>query len=144
MRIKLTSLVVVAGILLYAVPVFAHHSFAAEFDAGKPITLRGSITRLEMPITLRGSITRLMTNPHGWLYINVTEEDGSVQNWAVETGAPRALMRAGGNRESLAPGTEIIVEGWLARNGTPTVNGRNIMFADGRSITTGSSNPEIQ
>ena len=132
MRIKLTSLVVVAGILLYAVPVFAHHSFAAEFDAGKPITLRGSITRLEM------------TNPHGWLYINVTEEDGSVQNWAVETGAPRALMRAGGNRESLAPGTEIIVEGWLARNGTPTVNGRNIMFADGRSITTGSSNPEIQ
>ena len=131
MRIKLTSLVVVAGILLYAVPVFAHHSFAAEFDAGKPITLRGSITRLEM------------TNPHGWLYINVTEEDGSVQNWAVETGAPRALMRAGGNRESLAPGTEIIVEGWLARNGTPTVNGRNIMFADGRSITTGSSNPEI-
>ena len=132
MRIKLTSLVVVAGILLYAVPVFAHHSFAAEFDAGKPFTLRGSITRLEM------------TNPHGWLYINVTEEDGSVQNWAVETGAPRALMRAGGNRESLAPGTEIIVEGWLARNGTPTVNGRNIMFADGRSITTGSSNPEIQ
>ena len=132
MRIKLASVVVVAGILLYAVPVFAHHSFAAEFDAGKPITLRGSITRLEM------------TNPHGWLYINVTEEDGSVQNWAVETGAPRALMRAGGNRESLAPGTEIIVEGWLARNGTPTVNGRNIMFADGRSITTGSSNPEIQ
>ena len=131
MRIKLTSLIVVAGILFYAVPVFAHHSFAAEFDAGKPITLRGSITRLEM------------TNPHGWLYINVTEEDGSVQNWAVETGAPRALMRAGGNRESLAPGTEIIVEGWLARNGTPTVNGRNIMFADGRSITTGSSNPEI-
>jgi len=131
MRIKQTNLVVVAGILLYAVPVYAHHSFAAEFDAGKPITLRGSITRLEM------------TNPHGWLYINVTEEDGSVQNWAVETGAPRALMRAGGNRESLAPGTEIIVEGWLARNGTPTVNGRNIMFADGRSITTGSSIPEI-
>ena len=131
MRIKLAGLVAVVGMLLYTLPMFAHHSFAAEFDAGKPITLKGSITRVEM------------TNPHGWLYINVTEEDGSVQNWAVETGAPRALMRAGGNRESLAPGTEIIVEGWLARNGTPTVNGRNIMFADGRSITTGSSNPEI-
>ncbi len=132
MRVKLANLVVVVGMLIYAAPVFAHHSFAAEFDAGKPITLKGSITRLEM------------TNPHGWLYINVREEDGSVQNWAVETGAPRALIRAGGNRESLAPGTEIIVEGWLARNGTPTVNGRNIMFADGRSITAGSSNPEGQ
>lgn len=132
MRIKLTSLIVVAGILFYAVPVFAHHSFAAEFDAGKLITLKGIITKVEM------------TNPHGWLYINVREEDGSVQNWAVETGVPRALIRAGGNRETLAPGTEIIVEGWLARDGTPKVNGRNIMFADGRSITAGSSNPEVQ
>ncbi len=131
MRVKLASLVVV-GMLLYAVPAFTHHSFAAEFDAGKPITLKGSITRVEM------------TNPHGWVYINVRGEDGSVQNWAIETGAPRALIRAGGNRESLALGTEIIVEGWLARNGTPTVNGRNIMFADGRSITAGSSNPTGQ
>ena len=132
MRVKLASLVVVVGMLLYAVPVFAHHSFAAEFDAGKLITLKGIITKVEM------------TNPHGWLYINVREEDGSVQNWAVETGVPRALIRAGGNRETLAPGTEIIVEGWLARDGTPKVNGRNIMFADGRSITAGSSNPEVQ
>ena len=132
MSVKLASHVVVVGMLLYAVPVFAHHSFAAEFDAGKPITLKGIITKVEM------------TNPHGWLYVNVREEDGSVQNWAVETGVPRALIRAGGNRETLAPGTEIIVEGWLARDGTPKVNGRNIMFADGRSITAGSSNPEIQ
>ena len=132
MKVKLASLVVVVGMLLYAVPVFAHHSFAAEFDAGKLITLKGIITKVEM------------TNPHGWLYINVREEDGSVQNWAVETGVPRALIRAGGNRETLAPGTEIIVEGWLARDGTPKVNGRNIMFADGRSITAGSSNPEVQ
>ena len=131
MRVKLASLVVV-GTLLCAVPVFAHHSFAAEFDSSKPITLKGRITRVEM------------TNPHGWIFINVKEEDGSVQSWAVETSAPRALLRAGGNRESLAPGTEIIVEGWLARNGTPTVNGRNIMFADGRSITAGSSNSEVQ
>ena len=132
MRVKLTGLVVAVGMLVYAVPVFAHHSFAAEFDDSKPITLKGSITKVEM------------TNPHGWIYINVTEEDGSVQNWAIETGTPRALIRAGGSRETLAPGTEIIVEGWLARDGTPTVNGRNIMFADGRSITAGSSNPGVQ
>ena len=132
MRGKLASLVVAVGMLLYAVPAFSHHSFAAEFDDSKPITLNGSITKVEM------------TNPHGWIYINVREEDGSVQNWAVETGTPRALVRAGGNRETLAPGTEIIVEGWLARDGTPKVNGRNIMFADGRSITAGSSNPAVQ
>ena len=132
MRVKLTGLVVAVGMLVYAVPVFAHHSFAAEFDDSKPITLKGSITKVEM------------TNPHGWIYINVTEEDGSVQNWAIETGTPRALIRAGGNRETLAPGTEIIVEGWLARDGTPTVNGRDIMFADGRSITAGSSNQDAQ
>jgi len=132
MRVKLTGLVVAVGMLVYAVPVFAHHSFAAEFDDSKPITLKGSITKVEM------------TNPHGWIYINVTEEDGSVQNWAIETGTPRALIRAGGNRETLAPGTEIIVEGWLARDGTPKVNGRDIMFADGRSITAGSSNQDAQ
>ena len=132
MRVKLTGLVVAVGILVYAVPVFAHHSFAAEFDDSKPITLQGSITKVEM------------TNPHGWIYINVTEEDGRVQNWAIETGTPRALIRAGGNREALAPGTEIVVEGWLARDGTPTVNGRDIMFADGRSIAAGSSNQDAQ
>ena len=128
MKMNLAGLVVAVGILLYAAPVFAHHSFAAEFDDGKPITLSGSITKVEM------------TNPHGWLYINVRDDDGSVQNWAVETGAPRALIRAGGNRDSLAVGTVIIVEGWLARDGTPTVNGRTIKFSDGRLITAGTSN----
>jgi hypothetical protein len=132
MKMKLASLVVAVGMLLSAAPLFAHHSFAAEFDESKPVTLRGSITKVEM------------TNPHGWIYINVTDEDGSVENWAVETGTPRALIRAGGTPETLAPGTEVIVEGWLARDGTPTANGRSIMFSDGRSITAGTSNPTAQ
>ena len=132
MTTRFASLGVAVCMLLSAVPAAAHHSFAAEFDENQPVTIEGSITKVEM------------TNPHGWLFINVTKEDGSVQNWAVETGAPRSLIRAGGNSETLALGTEIIVEGWLARDGTPTVNGRSIMFSDGRSITTGTSNPAAQ
>ena len=128
MRRKLVGLVVVVVVLLSTVPLFAHHSFAAEFDDKKPITIKGSLTKVEL------------TNPHGWLYMNVKDKDGKIQNWAVETGAPLTLIRQGGDKKSLAVGTEIIVEGWLARDGSKTVNGRTIKFGDGREILAGTSN----
>ena len=128
MRRTLAGLVVVVVVLLSTVPLFAHHSFAAEFDDKKPITIKGSLTKVEL------------TNPHGWLYMNVKDKDGKIQNWAVETGAPLTLIRQGGDKKSLAVGTEIIVEGWLARDGSKTVNGRTIKFGDGREILAGTSN----
>ena len=132
MRRKLVGLVVVVSVLLNTVPLFSHHSFAAEFDDKKSITIKGTLTKVEL------------TNPHGWLYMNVKDKDGKIQNWAVETGAPLQLLRRGGDKKSLAVGTEIIVDGWLARDGSKTVNGRTIKFGDGREILAGTSNTSAQ
>ncbi len=132
MRTKLASLVTVGAVALSTAPLLAHHSFAAEFDSTKLITLRGTLTKVEF------------TNPHGWLYLNVKDSAGKVQNWAVETGAPIQLIRQGGDKKSLAVGTELVVDGWLARDGSKTVNGRTIKFGDGREILAGSSNAGAQ
>src|SRR5579862_4275957 len=106
MRNKLAAVVVFAMGALNTVPLSAHHSFAAEFDENKKITVKGTLTKVEL------------TNPHGWLYLNVKDKDGNVDNWAVETGAPLTLLRQGGDvKKLLATGTEIIVDGWLAQNG---------------------------
>ena len=128
MRRTLIGLLTVGALALSIAPLRAHHSFTAEFDQNKLITLRGSLTKVEF------------TNPHGWLYLNVKDSAGKVQNWAVETGAPIQLIRQGGDKKSLAVGTEIVVDGWLARDGSRTVNGRTIKFGDGREILAGSSN----
>lgn len=132
MRRMLAVLAAAGAVVVYTAPLAAHHSFAAEFDANKTITLRGTLTKVEF------------TNPHGWLYLNVKDADGNIQNWAIETGAPMQLIRRGGDKKSLAVGTEIIVDGWLARNGTRTVNGRTIKFGDGREILAGTSNSAAQ
>jgi len=129
MRAKLAGVAVAVVVLLNAFSLFAHHSFTAEFDDKKPITIKGTLTKVEL------------TNPHGWLYLNVKDKSGKIQNWAVETGAPAAFMRRGGDKKALAIGTELIVDGWLARDGSNTMNGRAIKFADGREILTGTSNP---
>lgn len=128
MRRKLAGLLIVGALALSIAPLRAHHSFTAEFDQNKLITLRGTLTKVEF------------TNPHGWLYLNVKDSNGKVLNWAVETGAPIQLIRQGGDKKSLAVGTEIVVDGWLARDGSRTVNGRTIKFGDGREILAGSSN----
>ena len=133
MKTTLAGVVLAVAVLLYAAPLFAHHSFAAEFDDKKPIVIKGRLTKVEM------------TNPHSWLYMSVKDEKtGKSSNWAVETGAPAALIRAGGDRKTLAVGTEIIVEGWLARDGSQTVNGRTIKTADGKAINASTSNTNAQ
>jgi hypothetical protein len=129
MRTRLFSVVAAAALLaaVAAVPVIAHHSFAAEFDAKRPVKLRGTVTKMEW------------INPHSWIHIDVKSADGKVEKWMVEGGAPNALLRRGWNRKSLLPGTEIMVEGFQAKDGAMRANGRDITFTDGKKLFVGSS-----
>ena len=124
------KLLALAGIaLLWAVPTVAHHSFAAEFDEHQPVTLRGKLTQLDW------------VNPHGWLHIDVTDPDSKVVNWSIEAGAPNALLRRGLRKTDFPIGSEVIVEGFRAKNGSPTASGQNVKFADGRSFFLGATDP---
>lgn len=105
----------------------AHHAFTAEFDGTKPVTLEGVVTRMDW------------VNPHSWIYIDVPRADGSVEQWEVEAGAPNAMFRRGWNKNSIPVGTEIVVEGYRAKNGKNIANGRNVTFPDGRKMFVGSS-----
>jgi hypothetical protein len=129
MRSKLFSVVAGAALVVTAaaVPVIAHHSFAAEFDAKRPVKLRGTVTKMEW------------INPHSWIHIDVKAPDGKVEKWMVEGGAPNALLRRGWNKNSLLPGTEILVEGFQAKDGANRANGRDITFPDGKKLFVGSS-----
>lgn len=117
----------VAVLWLGAVVAQAHHAFGAEFDANKPIRLTGTVTKMDW------------VNPHAWIYIDVKDDKGKVTNWAIETGAPNALARRGWRRDSLKAGTVIIVDGFLAKNGEPMANGRDVTFPDGTRLFVGSS-----
>jgi hypothetical protein len=121
------ALGVAAGLLLCAAPVSAHHSFAAEYDSDKPIRIAGKVTKVEM------------INPHSWIHVDVTGEDGKVVNYAVETGAPNVLYRQGWTRSSIKIGDEIVVDGSLAKNGSPTINARSVTTPDGKRLLAGSS-----
>ena len=127
MRAKLTVLAAGVGLLLAAGPVSAHHAFAAEFDSAKPITLKGTITKMEW------------INPHTWIHVDVKKPDGAVESWMIEGGPPNALYRRGFTRDSLPAGAEILVEGFRAKDGSMRGNGRDITFADGRKLFLGSS-----
>src|ERR1700734_542364 len=116
-----------AAFLLASVPVFAHHSFAAEFDVKQPITLKGTVTKVEW------------TNPHVWIYLDVKDEQGNVQHWQCENGAPNALARMGWTRNSLKAGDQVTIEGFRAKNDDKTANARQVILPDGRKVFSGSA-----
>jgi Family of unknown function (DUF6152) len=115
------------GVLIATAPALAHHAFAAEFDADKPIKLKGTVTKMEW------------INPHTWIHIDVKTADGKVESWMIEGGPPNALSRRGFTRDSLPVGAEIVVEGFQAKDGSLKGNGRDVTFADGRKLFVGSS-----
>ncbi len=127
MRTAVVALVAGIALLATAPLAVAHHAFAAEFDATKPVKLRGKITRMEW------------INPHAWMHLEVTDEDGKVETWMIEAGPPGALVRRGWTKKSVRPGTEVLVEGYQATDGALRANGRDVTFPDGRRLFAGSS-----
>jgi hypothetical protein len=114
--------------LLAAVPIFAHHSFAAEFDGNKKVTLTGVVTKVDW------------VNPHAYIYVDVKGEDGEVVNWAIETGAPNALYRQGWRKDDVKVGNTVTLEAFLAKDGSHTAAARNVKLPDGREVFGGTPN----
>ena len=123
------QILVLALILaLGAARATAHHSFAAEYDDKKPVKIAGKVVEMRW------------SNPHAWIYLDVTGTDGKVARWSFETGGANALFRRGWRKDDLPAGTDLVIDGWQARNGSNTVNARSITFKDGRRLFAGTSN----
>ncbi len=138
MNNRIKSLLSAAAVLLggtgclFSGTASAHHSFSAEYDAEKPISFTGKVTEMKW------------SNPHGWIFLDVTDDKGKVTNWALETSQSNALIRRGWRKEDLPVGTVLKIEGWQARNGTPTGNIRAVTLSDGRRLFAGTSNQNAQ
>jgi hypothetical protein len=130
MRRKLAFMMTGVGLLLAAIPILAHHAFTAEFDAKKPLKLRGTVQKVEL------------INPHSWIHIDVKNSDGTTTRWMIEGGTPNTLLRRGITKNSLPIGTEILVDGYQAKDGSNRANGRDLTYPDGKKIFLGSSGPE--
>src|SRR5262252_3400092 len=126
MKLAFTALLLTVTVL----PVSAHHAFAAEFDAKKPIKLRGTVTKMEW------------INPHNWIHIDVAKPDGTVEEWMIEAGTPNTLLRRGFTRDSLKKGTEVIVDGYQSKDGSLRANGRDITLPNGQTLFLGSNSPD--
>jgi hypothetical protein len=128
---KLSVGVAALGLLLAVKPVSAHHAFAAEFDAKKPVKLRGTVTKMEW------------INPHAWIHIDVKKEgESGVDEWMIEAGTPNTLLRRGFTKDSLKVGTEILVDGYQSKDGSLRANGRDLTLPNGQTLFLGSNSPD--
>jgi uncharacterized protein DUF6152 len=127
------SLILICALLLPAMPTLAHHAFATEFDAQKPVSMKGIVTKIDW------------VNPHVWFYINVKKDDGAIENWGFEMGGPNSLRTSGWTKDTMKIGDEVIVEGSLAKNGSRNVNAKNVTMAStGKKLLAASSQGAVE
>jgi hypothetical protein len=124
---KKKILIAVAALLAVSAQLVAHHAFSAEFDDKKPVTLRGNVTKMEW------------INPHAWLHISVKAANGQITNWDIELGPPNALVKRGWTKESIPVGKEVIVDGFMSKDGSNRANGRDVTLPDGKKLFAASS-----
>ena len=131
MPTKLCVITAIGGLLALTMPAIAHHSFAAEFDGDKPITVKGAVTKMDW------------VNPHSWIYVDVKEDSGKVVNWRFEMGPPNALLRMGWRKDSIPVGTPVEIQGYRAKTGEPVANAKQVKLPDGRELFSGGSAPTL-
>jgi len=132
MRTKFYLAAAGLGLLLASMPAAAHHAFAAEFDVEKPVTVRGTVTKVDW------------VNPHSWIYVDVKEADGKVTNWHFELGPPNALFRLGWRRDAIPTGLAVVVSGYRAKSGEAVGNARSLTLPNGKELFTGGSAPNVE